>query len=176
MTSTATLTVTIAKKAAQLGDVKANPVLQLLGNRSYSKGILAVDGANAENVQTTNAVEYSINGIMYSKAAVAEIDLSGLTAIDENGVTVTDLTLAAGYTKAYLLVLNAGGDIRIVPGLPVANGGTCVPPSCPADHAPFGAVKVVNASSSAFTFGTTDTDAASITSTFYDLAVVPPSL
>lgn len=154
----------------RLEDVEHAGLRHMLGNRCYSKGVLAID-ANTENVQTTVAVDYSIKGIMYQKAAVAEIDVSGLGGLSSTA-------LADGYTQIFGLALNSAGTITVVPGDQVLTAditaGTQIanwPSAIDDDTVLFGAVKVVNATGSAFTFGTTGLDTSGITDTYYDLAV-----
>ena len=155
---------------ATLQDVEHAALRHLLGNRCYTKGVLAID-ANTENVQTTVIVTYSIRGVMYNKAAVAEIDVSALDGLSSTA-------LADGYTQIFGLALNAAGTITVVPGDQVLTAditaGTQVahwPAAIDDATVLFGAVKVVNATGSAFTFGTTGLDTAGITDTYYDLAV-----
>lgn len=165
--------ITRAHKAGpSLGGIGGQTERLMLGNRALSYGNLAID-ANTENVQTGNAVEFCIDGVLYSKAAVAEIDVSGLAVIDEQGDTTTMSAQATGYDRIYLLVLNSSGTIKVVQGQAVATGESCYCPGCPAGYAPFGAVKVANATGSNFTFGTTGLDTSGITDTYYNLSGVP---
>ena len=155
---------------ATLQNVEHAMLRHLLGNRCHTKGVLAID-ANTENVQTTVIITYSIRGIMYTKAAVAEIDISALGGLSSTA-------LADGYTQIFGLALNAAGTITVVPGDQVLTAditaGTKIAhwPSAIDDATVlFGAVKVVNATGSAFTFGTTGLDTSGITDTYYDLSV-----
>jgi len=156
-----------------LKDVKYEGMRNLLGNKSLSAGGLAIHGTNKENVLTAAIVTFTITCVFYTKAATAEVDLSALAVLEEDGDADTIDALSAGYTRVFLLVMNAAGTMKIVQGTDVANGGSAYSPACPDGHAPFGAIKVVNGSGSAFTLGTTALDAADITSTFKDLSHVP---
>ena len=151
-------------------------VLQsLLGSRCYGKAGLAIDAA-PQDVETTAAVDYSIDGVMYTLAITAAIDLSATPVINEAGATVTMTAQATATDRAYLLVVDAAGTIKVVQGTAVATGATCYCPTCPEGYAPFGAVKVANASGSDFTFGTTSLATANVTDTYYDLSLAPETL
>lgn len=145
----------------------------MLGTRALSYGLIAIHGTNAENVKTTNAVEFCIDGVMYSKAAASEIDISGLDVIDEQGAASAMTAQATAKDRIYLLALDKDGNIHVVQGQDVDTGADCFCPGCPALHAPFAAVKVANATGSDFTFGTTDLDTSGITDTYFNLSVVP---
>jgi hypothetical protein len=148
-------------------------LLHLLANRSLTSGGLAMHASNKENVKTANAVTYIINGIFYSKSAQTEIDISGLTFLDKDGNADTVSAQAIGYDRIYLLALDASGNVRVSQGADVATGKTAHWPPCPPQLTPFGAVKVANGSSAAFTFGTTTLDTSGLTVTYTNLSVVP---
>lgn len=168
-----------------LRDIPQAALRELLGNRSLNSGVLAID-ANTNDVQTSAAVNYIIDGVFYQLAIQAAIDLSTLYVIGEDGTVESAANgytaLPDGYTCVYLLVVGTAGTIRVVEGTQVSNAAitagtkTAECPSCPPEYAPFGAVKVANASGSSFTFGTTGLDASGVTDTYYNLAVVPASL
>lgn len=165
------------KTSINLNDLDFAALRQLVGDRSYSKGILAVHGTNAENVKTTAAVDFSVGGVMYTKAATAEFDLSALGVLNEQGEVLAAVTAqAAGKTCNYLLVLNSAGTCGIIQSEAVTNGATCKCPGTPPTYAPFAAVKVVNGTASAFTFGTTSLGTSGLTVTYVDLAVAPATL
>jgi len=140
----------------------------LLGNMTFNSGVLAID-ANSENVQTTATIEFSVKGIHYTKAAVAEIDVSTLTGLSSTA-------LADGKTQIFGLELVSGGTISVVYGEQKATAditaGTQVadwPVASDDLSTIFGAVKVVNASGADFVFGTTGLDASGITDTYYNI-------
>lgn len=145
-------------------------------NRCFGKAGLAIHGANVENVQTVAAVDYSIAGVMYQLAITAEIDLSALSCITETGAADTLTAQVTATDRAYLLVLNAAGTVKIIQGTAVATGGTCGVPGCPESYAPFAALKVANASGSDFTLGTTALNAANVTTTYVDVSLAPATL
>lgn len=156
-------------------DIDHADLRQAIANRAYSKGGIAIDAA-PQDVETTAAVDYSINGVMYQLAIQAAIDVSGLGVRTESGETAAMTAQATATDRIYLLVLNAAGNIRVVQGVAVPTGATCYCPRVPPDHAAFAAVKVANASGSAFTFGTTSLATSGVTDTFFDLTMVPVSL
>lgn len=142
------------------------------GNRVYSFGALAIDAA-PENVETTAAVVYCIDGIMYSKAAVAALDISTLDVIDEQGNAAAMTAQADNTDRAYLFALDKDGNVHVIQGQAVAAGANCYCPGCPEHHVGFAVVKVENASGADFIFGTTSLAAAGITDTYLNLSTSP---
>lgn len=130
-----------------------------------SKAGLDLDGdGSAADLETNAAFEYAINGVCYSLAAQGQIDLSSLA-----GYTPVAIATA---TQAILLVsVNAAGTIHVTQGTAHASAAVC--PDTPAGDVPLGYVKIVNASGSDFTPGTTELSAAGITDTYVDLVFSP---
>ncbi len=157
-------------------DLDHSSIRSAVANHTYSKPGLAIHGTNTENALTASAIIASIAGVMYTKAAVTEIDLSALAVIDETGATATLAAQATAKDRIYLLVMNASAALKIVQGTPVATAAVCPCPRCPDGYVAVGAIKVVNATGSNFTLGTTDLDASNVTATFYDLAMAPEAL
>lgn len=125
-----------------------------------SKAGLAIHGVNTENVLTANAFDFSIAGVAYQLAAQAEIDISGLS--------FTPTELATAKQRIYLIHVASGGTIDILEGEDHASDAQI--PATPAGKVALGYIKVVNASGSGFTIGTTALDTAGITDTYVDLA------
>jgi 1,4-dihydroxy-2-naphthoate octaprenyltransferase len=97
--------------------------------------------------------------------------------MDETGTAVAVIAnQATAKDCAYLLVLDSSGTCKIIQGAAVAVGTTCKCPGTPTGYAPFGAVKVSNATGSVFTFGTTALNTASLTVTYFDLSASPDTL
>jgi hypothetical protein len=163
--------------ATSLNDLDHADARLLMGNRAYSKAGLADHATAHEDVLTTAAAVYSIGGVMYSKAAVAQIDLSALAVLDETGTAKPLVAQAAGATRIYLLALDSAGAIAIIQatGLTASSSGNQCP-GCPPNYAPFGAIKIANNTASAFTLGTTSKTTANITATYYDLSCAPATL
>ena len=145
-------------------------------NRCFGKAGLAIHGANVENVQTVAAVDYSIAGVLYQLAITAEIDLSACDFITETAGADTVSAQAKNTDRAYLLVLNAAGTVKVIQGTAVATAGTCTVPGCPDGYAPLGVIKVVNGNTATFTLGTTNFTAAAVTATYYDVSLAPASV
>jgi len=105
-------------------------------------------------IKTASAIDYSIGGVLYTKAAT-------------DNIAVTAAEQADGTTAYYLICIDSSGTVSAVKGdddgdLPEPTSGTC----------PIGVLKVV-VSGGAFTLGTTDLDDATVTDTYYDIAHVP---
>lgn len=137
------------------------------GTFCLAKALLA-EGTNAATIKTTNAADYAIDGLLYTKAATDNI---AMTALAEQ----VDLT-----TCLYLVQINASGTVSIVKGEEVlteelANDEVVAKwPDPAADNCPLGGFRIVT-SGATFTSGTTDLGAAGITDTFYDFFAVPPA-
>jgi len=121
-----------------------------IGGLCIGNAGLAIHGTNVENVLTATAVTLTHNGVCNAFAAQTEIDLSAKTAYDEKGVALSAIPM-----------LTSQGDDADWPVLPF---GYC----------PFGGIKVVNGTASAFTIGTTALNTASLTVTYSSLLTIPP--
>lgn len=148
---------------------------RILGNMTFTKGVLAINGASAATVKTTNAIVYSVDGVIYSKAALSA---QALTVV--SGGTPFYVQ-PANTTTYYLLAVNAAGTVITVQGDntarvssngPAATFGLGNVPDAPSGYTPFGLIKVATGAVT-FTPATTALDAASITFTFYDLSTAP---
>lgn len=175
------------RNAANYADFVHADERYLTANRCFSKAGLADHATAHEDVLTANAITYSIGGILYSKAAVAKIDLSTLAFVNENGAAVGASAQAAGTTRVYLLAIDKDGTIAVVgPTFPATGTGATLAqntatgagnvPGCPAAYAPFGAIKVVNGSANPFTLGTTPKTDAGIAATYFDVTMAPEYL
>lgn len=139
-------------------------LIKLLGNRCNSDVGIAIHGTNAENVLTAAAAVYSIDGYQYTKAAAAEVDISGLSGLP--------IDLTAGKAAIYALSLDAAGAWTVDKGAEVAAIADAVPPSVALTKTPVALIKVTNGTASAFVIGTTAFSAASVTTTFHDISVL----
>ena len=146
----------------------------LLGTRCMANPGLSID-ANTNDVETDNAIIYSISGLIYALAAQAAIDISTLTGTGV-GKSVANL-----YTQLFVFEVNAAGTITVNAGDAVLTAditaGTKirhVPDPSSANVCPIGAVLIVNTSGAAFVFGTTT--GMGTYATFYQFAVTPASL
>lgn len=168
---------------AKLNDLTHEATRELSGTRSTNKAGLAI-GTVKSGIDTANTLQYCINGIAYTKAAVTS------TALVAAPGSRSFVDIPAGKTCYIVMCINAAGTIYAVQGeyagqlfvsqtnAPTVDAycsriGVLSVPDTPNDLAPFGLIKVVNGSGSVFTIGTTLFDAASITTTFTDLQVEP---
>jgi hypothetical protein len=165
------------------------------GNFNLNKAVLAINGAGAATVKTTNALSYVIDGVQYSASALAAKsiavthDWQGKAVAAANAATATAVPAyvqPVSTTAYYLLCVNAAGTIAVVQGsyagqaISYAPGdpskvlvGTGNTPVEPAGYTAFGLIKVVTNGSATFTPGTTLLDAAGLTVSYFDLARVP---
>jgi hypothetical protein len=140
-----------------LKDITQQILRQQIGTRAYSTGALAI-GTVAATVKTTAAIEFSIDNVLYTKAAT------------DNLFAHTDLTVqAADTTKYYLLSLTAAGA-----GV-ITQGTSTKLPEVPAGNCPVGYIKVVTVAVT-FTPATTSHAAAGVTTTYVNLAQMPLTL
>jgi len=113
-----------------------------------------------------------VKGIIYSLSAIAAIDVSGLGGLSSTA-------LADGKTQIFGLEASTDAStVTIVYGAQVSTADITAgdaevswPRASSTDHTIFGAVKVVNASSADFTFGTTELSASGITDTYYNVSL-----
>lgn len=170
---------------SRLQDITAAAVRDLLGNMVLSKAGLAI-GTVKSGINTTAALIYSIGGVLFTKAAMTS---QALTAYSRDGKQLGNAYVQpANTTVFYTLAINAAGTtVAAVQGTypgqvlvdptqnGVSTGGDGLVPNAPAGFTAFGVIKVVTGNTT-FTLGTTLFDAANVTSTFYDVSVLPTSV
>ena len=128
-----------------------------IGSTTSKAKIAAPNGAG---------VDFAIDGVLYHKADT-----------DDAVVLTTANNVADGYTAIVLVQLDSSGTVSVVQGTAVANAavtaGTAVIrwPAPTVNKCPIGALKLKNASGSAFVGGTTALSA--ITTTYIDLFAIP---
>lgn len=170
---------------SKLQDITSGPVRDLMSGAVFTKGVLAINAASAATVKTTNAIVFSVNGVMYSKAVLSAQSI----AVTHNsfGNAGGSFVQPAGTTVFYTLGLDASGTVSVTQGsfagqdLSTLNGGTSARgsgliPDSPAGATPFGVIKVVTNASTTFTPGTTALDAAGLTVSYFDINSLPQSL
>lgn len=159
-----------------LKDSKASINRKLEGYRNMTAAVLAINAAGAATFKTTSAYSYLVDGIFKSKTALAAQAFSAGHAVQ-----------AAGTTLYYTVGLDAAGNVTTYQGTaPSANqiaaalmngqAASSVPSNIadvPDGVTAVGLIKVVTNSSTTFTPGTTLLDAAGLTVTYYDVAVLP---
>lgn len=169
------------------GDYLANQdqinLARVLANRVLNSPAMdTVAATGDQDVKTTVAMEYAINGKINTKAITATIDLSAATMYDSAGNQLAAIDAqTAAYDCAYGLIINAAGTVSVVKGEEVATGGSVVLPDVPDSlkdtHVMFAALKVVNASTTnTFTLGTTKASATGVTFTHYNLSGAVPGI
>ena len=136
------------------------------GNLCLGKAGLTI-ASTASKIKTANAIDYAINGYLYSKAATDNI---AMTAADEQ---------TAGTSCLYLVCIDSSGTVSTVKGDEVSATDLAAgkpltwPQPTSNDVVAIGAVRVDTSASATFTAGTTDLSAAGITDTYYDLFAIP---
>lgn len=170
---------------SKLNDINAGPIRDLIAGAVFTKPVLAINAASAATVKTTNAIVYSVNGVLYSKALLSaqSIAVTHNSFGNAGGAYVQPSSTTAYYT----LGLDAAGAVTVTQSsfagqdLSVLNAGTSARGSgyiadAPAGSTPFGVIKVVTGASATFTAGTTALDAAGITATYFDINALPLTL
>ena len=127
-----------------------------LGTFAMDAPLLA-EGTAAATVKTTNAIDFCINGIAYSKAATDSI------AIQAGAVQNVSTHCM------YLVSIDKAGLVTTTKGVEAAVTADIFLPSTPALNCVIGAYKIVTDASTTYTAGTTDNGAAGITDTYFDL-------
>ena len=171
--------------------------IRALGNRSLNSAALAINAASAATFKTTATLNYTIDGVFYSKAA--------FTA---QAFPATTYTVKQGYSTFFLVYLDAAGAVGVAQGVPFApetdpadgltksrayrvlpsnlpGGASTIEkggylrshnspliPDLPDGCAPVGVIKVV-ATGADFVPGTTALDAAGITAAYFNLSSIP---
>ena len=136
-----------------------------------AKAGLAI-GSTAADVSTAApngaGLDYCINGVAYYKVDDAT---ATITAAAQQGLLTSCL---------YLISVNSTGVISSVKGkeeltADLGDNLSLQYPQPVDDTCPIGAIKVVTASTATFTAGTTDLDAANVTTTYTDFAMGIPN-
>ncbi len=155
-------------KATCLGDIGTAAARNLLGNRCFGSGLLAISAVSAAKVKTvTNTIAYTIDGQIYTLAPTDNIAFTTLTV------------QPVSTTCYYAVVVNAAGTPSIINGTPVltasitAGTDKALLPEIPGTQCIIGAVKVETDSTHTFTPATTELSAAGITDTYYNLSCAP---
>lgn len=137
-----------------------------------SCGLDVVAATGDQDLKTTISMDYIINGIIYTLAITATIDISATTA----GIAATAGTgvQAAGKYAAYLLTVDSGGTIDCLKGADAATDALALAalPAPAANTCPFGIWLVTN-TTNPFIAGTTKDSATGVSFTFYNLSDIP---
>jgi hypothetical protein len=135
--------------------------LTTTGSITLGCAVLA-EGTNAATIKTTAAVDFMINQLTYTKAATDNIAVTACAV-------QADLT-----TCMYLISIDSAGTVTTTKGTEQKTGSDLplLWPAVPANSAVLGAIKVVS-SGAAFTAGTTDLGAGTVTDTYYNYMALP---
>jgi len=133
---------------------------QIIGAQCLAAAGLAI-ATDTTQVQNANAVDYVIDGKVYSKAASDPLGAPSGSVQSES-------------TKAlYLFTLDSAGSVTVHQSKIVSSGDSVAYPELPTGEAPVGAIKVETNGSNTFTPGSTDLNGTGITTTYIDLNRVP---
>lgn len=95
-------------KATCLGDIETAAARNLLGNRCFGSGLLAISAVSAAKVKTvTNTIAYTIDGQIYTLAPTDNIAFTTLTV---QPVSTTYGLSKTGVTDTYY-------DLSVVPAV-----------------------------------------------------------
>ena len=164
--------------------------------QAFAAGGLA-EGTNANTIKTVNTVPYTIDGILYSKAATDNIAMN---------VQGDNLVVPVGYKRQYLVCLDSSGTVKsyagtlfkdeVVDGVTKYRGYREVKdmtglatryeqlsalhdyncnflPVIPDGVCPIGVFSVAPHTAATFTAGSTDLSATNVTPTYKDIGAVP---
>lgn len=172
---------------SRLSSLASASLRKVLGNRCLTKAVLARDADTATTVQTTNATTYSVNGVLYSKAALNNQSVVVTHRHDGTPVTAAQpqFVQPVGTKVKYVVALDAAGNVAIVQGsfagqvirdpanLALVITGDGDIPEEPEGYTAIGYFEVALANAATFTPGTTALNATDVTSTFFDVSVLP---
>lgn len=159
-----------------------------IGDRCYSKATLAINLAGAATIKSAGATTYTVDGIFYSKAALAAQSIAVTHNLFGFAVSGAGASGPAAYvqpansTVIYVIALKADGTVGVVQGgyngqsVTLPGGVVMVSkgevPEVPVGYTPIGTLKVVTGATT-FTPGTTLLDAANVTVTYTDVSLLP---
>jgi hypothetical protein len=155
--------------------------LRQLANCNISKAIVAINAAAAATIKTTNALLYSVNGVLISAAALAARALT-LPPADAKFTPIPFYNVPASTTSYILLVANAAGTVfaiqsqhqgRDLSFMNRPDKGDGNVPETPDGYTPIGLIKAVTNGATNWLPGTDALDKAGVTFTFYDLLINP---
>lgn len=174
---------------SSISDILSQSVRKVLLNQCLAKATLAINAGGAATIKTTGTTPYTVNGVHYTKAALAAQSMA--PTHDFSGTPVAQGVAAfvqpANTTVFYVVALNAAGTVAIVQGsyagqtlvypadLSKTVLGSGLIPTEPSGYTAIGVVKVATGAVT-FTPGTTLLDAANVTATYFDVEILPETL
>lgn len=154
---------------------------------AFSSGAWS-EGTNANTVQNTATVTYTIDGRFYSKSATNNIAISysgpAVYQAAAGGVATVNGGFTGGVngsTRLFLICLDTSGNVSIVPGQIVDNAELTAGrvalmfPDLPNGLCATAALRVAVTSGTNFTPGSVDLSASGVTASFINLSTVPAS-
>lgn len=181
----------------KLDHLNSAAAIALAGTFAANSGGLAINAASAATFKTVATINYSVDGVLYSKAA--------FTA---QAFPATTYAIKQGYTAFFVVTLDAAGNVGVVQGVPFAletdqsdgltksRGYRVLPSNLPGGASviektgalvannseflpdvasgvvPIGIIKIA-ATGADFVPGTTALDAAGITATYFNITRLP---
>lgn len=175
---------------SSLSSIVSAEVRKALANRCLTKATLAINAGSAATIKTTGATIYSIDGVLYSKAALAAQSIAPTHDAFGNLVAagVAAYVQPTATTVYYVISLNSAGNVAVSQGsyagqvqtfandLSKIYTGTGAIPVEPAGYTAIGVIKVAPTSAATFTPGTTALDAANVNATYFDVSMLPTTL
>lgn len=179
---------------SKLSDINNGPIKNMIGYQNNVRGVLAINAASAATIKTTAALDYINNGIFKNKAALSAQSLvpAGYMFNWQGNAVSAFYAQPVSTTVYYVVALDSSGNVNVVQGNysgqklstdPTVGVGQSVAgatwvgngavPDLPSGLTPIGMLKVATNGSTTFTPGTTLLDAAGVTVTYSDLAVLP---
>lgn len=171
---------------SKVNDFPSQALTNLLSNMNLSKGVLAINGAAAATIKSTNAYSYTNNGVLLAKAALAAQSIVP-THTNHGKALLGAYVQPISTTAYYTLALDGAGNVAVVQGwyagqnlsqlqVGVSAVGDGAVPDVPLGYTPIGVLKVATGGAATFTPGTTALDAAGVTVTYFDVALMPAGL
>lgn len=171
-----------------LAKINDGGLRRAIGDRCYTKGVLAMNAAGAATVKTTNALVFSVDGILYTETALSAQSIAvthnlfGFAVSGASASGPSAYVQPANSTVIYVVALNSAGTVAVVQGgyngqsVTLPGGVVLVSkgevPEVPVGYAAIGVLKVVTGAAT-FTPGTTLLDASNVTVTYTDVSLLP---
>jgi hypothetical protein len=167
---------------SRISQVQHAHIRNLLANVCLTKATLAINAGGAATIKTTGTTTYTNDGVLLTKAALAAQALTVDATVQARlSGQATFYVQPVSSTVYYVVGLDAAGNVRVFQGTyvgyvgpggnPVIGDGLV--PEDIGSYTPIGMIKIVTNGATTFTPATTALDAAGLTVTFYDLALLP---
>lgn len=170
----------------RLSQIQNKVLRSLIANVCLSKATLAINAASAATFKTTGTTTYTVDGVLYTKAALSAQAFSADATVQarvsgQSGFYVQPVSS----TVYYVVVLDAAGTVKVIQGIyngytgpgpnPIVGdaGMNFGVPEDIGDYSPLGIIKVTTNGATTFTPGTTALDAAGLTVTYTDVCMLP---